>query len=95
MASLDFDNGPFSGRLGWRRVGERTDQTYGDDSFYAGIGVTPGYDVLRASAAWNIASGAQIYIASDNLTDEEYEPINGFAGAPRSVMVGIRLQPNT
>lgn len=94
-ASLDFDHGPFSGQLGWRRAGERSDQIYGDNSFYAGVGVTPGYDVFRASTAWEFATGAQVYVAADNLADEAYEPVNGFAGAPRNVMVGVRLRPNS
>ncbi len=92
-ASLDFDQGSFSGQLTWRRVGERFDQIYGDDSFYAGVGATPEYDVLRASAAWEFTAGAQVYVTADNLADEAYEPVNGFAGAPRNVMAGIRLRP--
>lgn len=95
MASLDYNNGPLSGQLGWRRVGERADQIYGDDSFYAGVGNTPEYDVFRASVAWELTSGAQIYVAADNLADEDYEPVNGFAGAPRNVMVGVRLRPHS
>lgn len=94
-ASLDFDHGPFSGQLGWRQVGERSDHIYGDDSFYAGAGVTPEYDVFRASAAWAFAAGAQVYVAADNLAGQAYEPVNGFAGAPRNVMLGVRLRPNS
>lgn len=95
MASLEYDNGPLSGQIGWRRVGERADQIYGDDSFYTGVGDTPAYDVFRASAAWNVTGAAQIYVAIENLTDETYEPVNGFAGAPRAVMVGVRLRTNS
>jgi vitamin B12 transporter len=95
LASLDFDHGPFTAQLAWRSVGERADQIYGDDGFWQGVGVTPQYDVLRASAAWEVAPGAQIYIAADNLADESYEPANAFAGAPRNVMVGIRLRPQS
>ncbi|ANP47803.1 TonB-dependent receptor domain-containing protein [Candidatus Viadribacter manganicus] len=92
-ASLDFEEGAISGQVGWRRVGERSDQIYGDNGFYAGVGITPAYNVFRASAAWNFATGAQIYLAADNLTDEAYEPVDGFAGAPRNVTIGIRLRP--
>jgi vitamin B12 transporter len=95
LASLDFDRGPFTAQLAWRSVGERADQIYGDDGFWLGVGATPQYDVLRASAAWEFTAGAQIYIAADNLGDEAYEPANAFAGAPRNVMVGLRLKhPN-
>ncbi|MEZ5962040.1 MAG: TonB-dependent receptor [Hyphomonadaceae bacterium] len=93
LASLDFERGPFTAQLAWRSVGERADQIYGDDGFWQGVGVTPQSDVLRASAAWDIASGAQVYVAADNLADESYEPANAFAGAPRNVTVGIRLRP--
>ncbi len=91
-AALDIERGPFSGHLGWRRVGERADQIYGDDGFYQGVGDTDGYDVLRASAAWRFADSVQVYIAGDNLTDEDYEPVNGFAGTPSSVTIGVRLR---
>ncbi len=91
-ASLDFDHGPFTAQLAWRSVGERADQIYGDNGFWLGVGTTPQYDVVRASAAWEFTPGAQIYIAGDNLADEDYEPANAFAGAPRNVMVGIRLK---
>jgi vitamin B12 transporter len=91
-ASLDLDHGPFTAQLAWRSVGERADQIYGDDGFWLGVGTTPHYHVLRASAAWEFMPGAQIYVAADNLADEEYEPANAFAGAPRNVMIGIRLK---
>lgn len=92
FASVDFDHGPFTAQVAWRSVGERADQIYGDDGFRLGIGATPQYDVVRASAAWELASGVLVYVAADNLADEEYEPVNAFAGAPRNVMVGVRLR---
>lgn len=93
IASLEFEHSAFSAQLGWRSVGERADQIYGDDGFWQGVGTTPQYDVFRASAAWEFTPGAEAYIAADNLADEAYEPANGFAGAPRNVMVGLRLHP--
>lgn len=94
-ASLDVAHGRFTARLAWRFVGERADQIYGDDGLWVGVGVTPRYDVLRASAAWQFAPGAQIYVAADNLADETYEPVNAFAGAPRNLIVGVRLRPRS
>lgn len=94
-ASLDFEHGPFTAQLAWRSIGERADQIYGDDGFWQGVGFTPQYDVLRASAAWEITPGAQVFIAADNVADEAYEPVNAFAGAPRNIMVGVRLHPGT
>jgi len=92
-AALDVEQGRLSGGLSWRQMGERPDQIYGDDGFYQGVGVTADYGLLRASAAWDVSDGATIYVAADNLTDEAYEPANGFAGAPRSVTFGVRLRP--
>jgi vitamin B12 transporter len=91
-AAIDIERGALSGHLGWRRVGERADQIYGNDGFFQGVGTTEAYDVLRASVAWRLADGAQVYLAGDNLTDEDYEPVNGFAGAPRNVTIGVRLR---
>lgn len=91
-ASIDIERGRFSGSFGWRHVGKRADQIYGDDGFYQGVGDTDAYDVLRASAAWRIDDGVQVYIAGDNVADEGYEPVNGFAGAPSNVTVGVRLR---
>ncbi|MGD9965260.1 MAG: TonB-dependent receptor plug domain-containing protein [Hyphomonadaceae bacterium] len=92
LASLDVERGPMTAQLGWRFTGKRADQIYGDDGFWDGIGVAPAYRVLRASVAWRLTSSAQIYLAADNLTDESYEPVNAFAGAPRSITIGVRLQ---
>jgi vitamin B12 transporter len=91
-AAIDIERGALSGHLGWRRVGERADQIYGNDGFSQGVGTTEAYDVLRASVAWRFADGVQAYLAGDNLTDEDYEPVNGFAGAPRNVTIGVRLR---
>jgi len=91
-AAIDIERGALSGHLGWRRVGERADQIYGDDGFSQGVGTTEAYDALRASVAWSFADGVQAYLAGDNLTDEVYEPVNGFAGAPRNVTIGVRLR---
>ncbi|MGE3581921.1 MAG: hypothetical protein AB7J28_10960, partial [Hyphomonadaceae bacterium] len=73
--------------------GERADQMYGDDSFFDGVGVSESYDIARASASWRFNEAAQIFVAADNLFDEDYEPSNAFAGASRSVIAGIRLTP--
>lgn len=92
-ASLAAEHGALSAELGWRQVGARADQLYGDDGVWLGVGEAPSYDLLRASIAWTFAPSVQAYIAADNLSDETYEPANGFAGAPRSVLFGVRLRP--
>jgi len=89
---LDARQGPFRATLTWREIGARADQLYGDDGLGEGVGATPSYDVLRASLSYTLNSGAEIYVAADNLTDEAYEPVNAYAGAPRNVTVGVRLR---
>lgn len=94
-ASLTAEHGPLSTRLSWRRVGEQLDRLYGDDGLFIAPGYLPDYDLVDASAAWAISDGAQIYIAARNLTDETYESPGGFAGAPRNMMVGLRLSASS
>lgn len=91
-ATLDVSHGQFSGQLGWRYVGERADQIYGDDGFWQGVGVAPSYETARASLAWATSDNVQLYAAAENLADTAYEPVNGFAGVPRSLTVGVRLR---
>lgn len=90
-ATLRAEHGPFSGQISWRHVGEQLDRLYGDDSIFISAGNLPAYDLLNASLAWDVADGAQVYVAGRNLTDETYESPGSFAGAPRSVMFGVRL----
>lgn len=92
VVDLEAAQGPVRATLIWREVGERADQLYGDDGFALGVGVTPSYDVLRASASYEIRSGIELYVAADNLMGEIYEPANAYAGAPRNVTLGVRLR---
>lgn len=91
-ANLTASHGPFTAVLSWREVGERSDQLYGDDGFAVGVGDTPSYQVTRLSLTYDLNEHAQLYAAADNLFDESYEPVNAFAGAPRSGTIGLRAQ---
>jgi vitamin B12 transporter len=92
-AELEAAHGPFEAKLSWREVGARLDTVYDDFGFWSGVGRVEAYDIVRASAAWNASEEVRLYIAADNVTDETYEPVNGFAGAPASVLVGVQLRP--
>jgi vitamin B12 transporter len=92
-AELNVDRGPFTGQIAWRQVGARLDTVYNDAGFWSGVSEVEAYDVLRASASWAVSEEMKLYIAADNVLDETYEPVNGFAGAPASVLVGIRVTP--
>jgi len=91
-AAIEVSHDAFDARLSWRRIGARRDQLYGDDGLALGQGETPGYDVARLSVSYSFRDGLEAYMAADNLLDEVYEPANAFAGAPRSLMVGLRLK---
>ncbi|MFZ2029053.1 MAG: TonB-dependent receptor [Vitreimonas sp.] len=91
-AELIATHGPFRADLSWREVGQRSDQIYGDDGFALGIGETPSFAVTRLSLAYDITSGAEVYVAADNLFDAAYEPANAFAGAPRTFTLGLRTR---
>jgi|CXWL01.1.fsa_nt_gi vitamin B12 transporter len=92
-AELNAEHGAYTVQISWREVGARTDTIYDDLGFFAGAGRAEAYDVVRASAAWAVSERARLYISADNLLDEIYEPVNGFAGAPASVLFGIRVTP--
>jgi vitamin B12 transporter len=92
-AALIADHGPFNGQISWRQVGARDDIMYGDDGFFLGVGRAEAYEVVRASAGWQTSEHVRLYVAADNLTDDAYEPANGFAGAPRNVLFGVRVTP--
>jgi vitamin B12 transporter len=94
-ASLRAALGPFSGEASYRSVGERRDELYGDDGFGLGQGDAPSYELIRVSGAYEFRPGIQAYVAVENALDETYEPVNAFAGAPRSVLVGLRLRSDS
>jgi vitamin B12 transporter len=92
-AELAAQHGPLLAQLSWRQVGSRLDTVYSDLGFFAGTGRVEAYDIVRASASWSINDKVKLYVAADNVLDESYEPVNGFAGAPASILVGIRVTP--
>jgi vitamin B12 transporter len=92
-AEVEVEHGPFAALLSWREVGARLDTIYDDAGFWAGTGRVEAYDVLRASASWAVSDGVKLYIAGDNVLDETYEAVNGFASAPASVLIGVRVTP--
>lgn len=92
-AELAVERGPFAAQISWRQVGSRLDTVYDDLGFWAGVGRVEAYDILRASASWAINDAVKVYLAADNVLDETYEPVNGFAGAPANVLAGIRVTP--
>lgn len=93
-AALQFEEGPFEAELSWRQVGTRMDTVYDDLGAFAGVGRVEAYAILHASVSWRATDAVQFYVAADNVLDEVYEPVNGFAGAPASMLVGVRIKPS-
>lgn len=92
-AELAMEHGPFAAELSWREVGARLDTVYDNAGFWSGTGRVEAYELLRASASWEVSESVSLYIAGENVLDETYEAVNGFAGAPASVLVGVRVTP--
>lgn len=92
-AEIEIEHGPFAAQIGWRQVGARLDTVYDNAGFWSGTGRVEGYDVVRASASWDVSDAVTLYVAGDNVLDETYEAVNGFASAPASVLVGVRVKP--
>ena len=75
-------------------MGERLDATYDDDGFYAsGAGRTPSYDTVDLTGVLDVYERVSMVLGVRNLLDETYEPVAGFAGAPRAVTFGVRVRP--
>lgn len=79
--------------LSWTYVGARTDVTYDDGgNFVSGAGRAPSFNVGALAATFDLDTHAQLFARIDNITDETYEQPAAFAGAPRSVIAGVRAR---
>lgn len=61
-------------------------EDFGDDDL-------GGYGLLNASMAVPVAPGLELTARIENLTDKDYELINGYRTAGRSYYLGVRYQP--
>lgn len=79
--------------LDWAFVGARADVTYADNgAFESASRVTPAYDVGALAVTYAIGGGATFFARIDNIADSTYEQPAAFAGAPRSVQLGLRAR---
>lgn len=79
--------------LQWAYVGARRDVAYDDaGAFVSGSGLVSAFNVGALSATYDIDETAQLFGRIDNIADERYEQPSAFAGAPRSVSVGLRAR---
>jgi vitamin B12 transporter len=78
--------------LNWRYVGERNDTVYTPTGVFAGTAEVDAYGVGGANVTFDLDENADLFVRVDNITDEEYEPVEAYAGAPRSGFVGVRAR---
>lgn len=60
-----------------------------DVNTFAVVGM-PDYTVVNAQMTYDIGGGAEVVLRAENLFDEDYQLVNGYGTAGRSVYVGLR-----
>lgn len=78
--------------LNWRYVGERSDTTYTPSGVFLGTAEVESYNVGGVNLTFDLNDHAELFVRVDNITDEDYEPVEAYAGAPRSGFVGVRAR---
>lgn len=77
----------------YQRTGARRDVTYDDDGFFtSGNALVAGYDLVNLSGQWRFNGQVSAYVTVSNAFGTVYEQPAAFAGAPRSVMAGVRVR---
>jgi vitamin B12 transporter len=70
-------------------IGDRDDMAFNLD--YSTSEVSTGnYTLFNLTADYKLTKGMELYAKIENLTDEDYQSIYGYASAPRGLYVGIR-----
>ena len=87
-ASWRIGGGPVQLNLGVTYNGEMTDTDFGA---FMRTGVDP-YTLVRIGASWQVSDTLEVYGRVENLTDEDYQEVIGFDGAPQAFYVGIRFR---
>jgi vitamin B12 transporter len=78
--AVDWNSGPWQLGGTLLNVGARPDG-----------GVTlPSYQLLNLSARWRVERDWQLEARLQNATDQAYEPVRDYQGAPRQFWVGVR-----
>ena len=50
------------------------------------------YTLVRVGASWQVNDTTELYGRVENVTDEEYQEVLGFKGAPQAFYIGIRFR---
>ena len=51
----------------------------------------PNYYTLRAVTSYQLCKNAKLWVRAENLTDQRYEPVNGFPALGRGVYGGLKV----
>ena len=52
----------------------------------------PDYTVANATLTYDLGNAAEAYLRLENLTDEDYELVDGYGTSGRAVYVGLRAR---
>ncbi len=75
-------------------TGERLDVVYDDNGFFVtGSGEIDSNQRVDVSGQFDLTDTVQLFGRVSNLFDESYEQPAAFAGAPRTVSIGLRWRP--
>ena len=72
-------------------VGSRTDTKFNPDFSKSDV-ETGKYTVLNFTANYTLNEEIEVYGKIENLTDEEYQTVYGYATSPRAVYAGVRAK---
>ncbi|QGZ95000.1 TonB-dependent receptor domain-containing protein [Terricaulis silvestris] len=78
--------------VNWRYVGARNDTVYTPTGVFAGTAEVDSYSVGGGNVTFDLDDHAELFVRVDNITDEDYEPVEAYAGAPRSGFIGVRAR---
>lgn len=87
-ASWRIGGGPVQLNLGVTYNGEQVDTDFGT---FLRTEQDP-YTLVRLGASWQLNDEIELYARIENLTDEEYEEVISFLGAPRAAYIGVRFK---
>ena len=86
--SWDPADMPVSLSLAADHVGDRTDTDFGSFQTVR----LDAYTLASGRASWRFDKGVQIYVRGENLMDESYEDVFGYASPGRGLYAGLRFQ---
>lgn len=90
-ASWRVGGGPVQLNLGVTHNGKMLDTDFGT---FLRTGVDA-YTLVRFGASWQVTDTVELYGRVENVTDEDYQEVIGFRGAPQAAYIGIRFREET